>query len=59
MELTKQEMAEIDILFEQYGKDKNEDKLMKELAKFARPDGSWSLYVRWQLDTINQIGSFE
>ena len=52
MELTQQEMQEIDDLFEQYSQDKNEENLMKELANYARPDGSWSLYVRWQLDTI-------
>ncbi len=54
MELTKQEMKAIDKVFQEYQIDKDEEKLMIELAKFARPDGSWSMYVRWQLDVIMQ-----
>ena len=52
MKLTETQMKEIDELFLQYQKDKDKEKLMKELEKFAAPDGSWSLYVRWALDSL-------
>lgn len=55
MKLTEEQKAEIDALFAQYRIDKDEPKLMKALEAYAMPDGSWSLYVRWQLDVISYL----
>lgn len=51
-ELTDEHKIEIDKLFEQYSKNKDEKQLLNTLEEYTMPDGSLTLYVRWQLDTI-------
>ena len=55
--MTKEEMLQIDEIFVQHKDD--DDRLMKELAKYAYPDGSWSLYIRWALDALTMSKSLQ
>lgn len=51
-ELTDEHKIEINKLLEQYSKDKDIKKLLEALEEYAYPDGSLTLYIRWQLDNI-------
>ncbi|MBE2188889.1 MAG: hypothetical protein IAE98_05420 [Candidatus Kapabacteria bacterium] len=46
-----EELQKIDEIIEKYRNDEKE--LMKQLEQFKKPDGSFSLAVRWALDSIS------
>lgn len=50
MELTQEQMNEIDTLFETIT---DKETLLTSLDKYKSSDGSFSLYIRWQLDSYN------
>lgn len=50
--LTETQKQEIDEIFKQYSSDKKT--LMSKLEPYQNPDGSYSLYIRWRLDSIQR-----
>ncbi|MBE2189523.1 MAG: hypothetical protein IAE98_08650 [Candidatus Kapabacteria bacterium] len=52
--LTQEQKDEIDAIMRAY--DGDDEALIEKLKPYAFPDGSWSLYIRWQLDTLSYSG---
>ncbi|MCX6147275.1 MAG: hypothetical protein NTW25_08510 [Candidatus Kapabacteria bacterium] len=51
--ITEKDMREIDVFIEEYRITKDYEKFKKDMKEFEYKGGGWSLYIRWQLDSIN------
>ena len=51
--LSEKDMREIDVFIEEYRITKDYEKFKKDMKEYEYKGGSWSLYIRWQLDAIN------
>jgi hypothetical protein len=50
--ITEKDMREIDVFLEEYRITKDYEKFKQDMKEYEYEGGGWSLYIRWQLDTI-------